>query len=100
MNCFFQDNKLKFEIDNLIMLHQDFEGKQEFLREHKREYTKKDHLDPASVREYVCEKGGLSPCDIDSKGIKEMSVFDDTIDDINLISEKLNYCIDKETLEQ
>ena len=88
------------EIDNLIMLHQDFEGKQEFLREHKREYTKKDHLDPASARAYVCEKGGLSPCDIDERGIKEMSVFDDVIDDINLISEKLNYCIGKETLEQ
>ncbi len=88
------------EINNLIMLHQDFEDKQEFLREHKREYTKKDHLDLDSVRAYVCEKGGLSPCDIDRKGIKEMSVFDDAIDDINLISEKLNYCIDKETLEQ
>ena len=87
------------EIDNLIMLHQDFEGKQEFLKKYKKEYTEKDHLDPASVRAYVCENSGLSACDIDERGIKEMSVFDDVIDDINLISEELNIYTNVDTVE-
>ena len=86
------------EINNLIMLHQDFKAKQEFLKKYK-EYTEKDHLNPDSVRAYVCEKGGLSACDIDERGIKEMSVFDDAIDDINLMCGELNYYMDKETLE-
>ena len=86
------------EINNLIMLHQDFEAKQEFLKKYK-EYTEKDHLDPASVRAYVCENSGLSACDIDEGGIREMSVFDDAIDDINLISEELNIYTNVDTVE-
>ena len=86
------------EINNLIMLHRNFEAKQEFLKKYKK-YTEKDHLDPDSVRAYVCEEGGLSQCDIDERGIKEMSVFDDAINDINLMCGELNYHIDKETLE-
>ena len=87
------------EINNLIMLHQDFEDKQEFLKKYKKEYTENDRLDPNSVKAYICEEGGLSPCDIDEKGIKEMSVFDDAIDDINLISEELNIYTKADTLE-
>ena len=86
------------EINNLIMLHKDFEGKQEFLKKHK-EYTKNYYLDRKSVKAYICEEGGLSPCDIDERGIKEMSVFDDAIDDINLVCGELNTYIDIETLE-
>ena len=86
------------EIDNLIMLHQDFEGKQEFLKKYK-EYTEKDHLDPNFVKAYICEEGSLSSCDIDESGIKEMSVFDDAIDDINLISEELNIYTNVDTVE-
>ena len=86
------------EINNLIMLHQDFEDKQEFLKKYK-EYNENDHLDPNSVKAYICENGGLSPCDIDERGIKEMSVFDDAIDDINLISEELNIYTNVDTVE-
>ena len=87
------------EINNLIMLHQDFGYKQKFLKKHKKEYTENDHLDPNFVKAYICENGGLSPCDIDERGIKEMSVFDDAIDDINLVCGELNTYIDIETLE-
>ena len=86
------------EINNLIMLHQDFEDKQEFLKKYK-EYNENDRLDPNSVKAYICENGGLSPCDIDERGIKEMSVFDDAIDDINLISEELNIYTNIDTVE-
>ena len=87
------------EINNLIMLHQDFEYKQEFLKKHKKEYTENDCLDPNSVKVYICEKGGLIRCDIGEKGIKEMSVFDDAIDGINLICRKLSTYIDIEALK-
>ena len=87
------------EINNLIMLYKDFEGKQKFLKKHKKEYTENDRLDPNSVKAYICENGGLSPCDINERGIKEMSVFDDAIDDINLVCGELNTYIDIETLE-
>ena len=87
------------EINNLIMLHQDFEAKQEFLKKYKKEYTENDRLDPNSVKAYICENGGLSACDIDEGGIREMSVFDDAIDDINLISEELNIYTNVDTVE-
>ncbi len=79
------------EINNLIMLHGDFDRKKEFLVKHKREYTEIDHLDPKSVRAYLCEKGGLRQCTIDKQGIDGMTVFDNAIDGINQISAELTY---------
>ena len=56
-------------------------------------------MNPNSVKAYICEDGKLSPCNIDERGIKEMSVFDNAIDNINLICGELNTYIDIETLE-
>ena len=82
------------EINNLIILHNDFEKKEEFLKKHKKHYTENDHLDPHSVRAYICEDGGLKQCNIDERGIDDMTVFDDTIDSINQISVELDMYID------
>ncbi len=79
------------EVNNLIMLHGDFDKKQEFLEKHKKDYTENDHLNPESVRAYICEKGGLTKCNIDKRGIDGMTVFDDAIDRINQISAELVY---------
>ena len=76
------------EINNLIMLNGDFEGKEDFLNRHRKNYTEKDRLNPDSVKVYTCENGGLSSCAIDKKGI-DMPVFDEAIDSINLISNHL-----------
>ena len=76
------------EINNLIMLNGDFEGKDDFLKKHKKEYTENDCLKPESVKVYTCGNGGLSSCTIDKKGI-DMPVFDEAIDSINLISNHL-----------
>ncbi len=73
------------EINNLIMLHGDFEGKADFLKKYKKEYTAEDHLFPGSVKAYACEYGTLTPCEVDRMGI-DMPVFDDEIDKINEIS--------------
>ena len=82
------------EINNLIILHNDFEKKEEFLKKHKKDYTENDHLDPHSVRAYICENGGLKQCNIDERGIDDMTVFDDTIDSINQISIELDMYMD------
>lgn len=76
------------EINNLIMLHGDFESKDAFLQRHKRDYTEEDYLNPESVKAYACEKGGLSSCDVGGMGI-DMPVFDNAIDRINRISNEL-----------
>ena len=76
------------EINNLVMLHGDFEGKNNFLTQHKKQYTGQDHLDPDKVRAYICEEGKLVKCEINHMGI-DMPVFDKAIDDINSISNQL-----------
>jgi len=77
------------EINNLIMLHNNFKGKSKFLAKHKKDYTEKDHLDPESVKAYVCEKGSLTQCAVSEEGIAGMTVFDNTIDSINRVSSEL-----------
>ena len=77
------------EINNLIMLNGDFEGKDRFLRTNKKEYTEDDCLNPKSVKAYICKDGTLQPCEVDERGI-DMPVFDDAIDKINRISNDLS----------
>ena len=76
------------EINNLIMLNGDFEGKDKFLTRNKKDYTEDDCLKPESVKAYVCKDGTLQPCEVDERGI-DMPVFDDAIDKINRISNDL-----------
>ena len=77
------------EINNLIMLNGDFEGKDRFLIRNKKDYTKDDCLNPKSVKAYICKDGTLQPCEVDERGI-DMPVFDDAIDKINRISNDLS----------
>lgn len=70
------------------MLHGPFEGKEKFLKHHKKVYTESDYLNPKSVRGYVCEEGRLTSCAVNKLGI-DMPVFDKAIDQINAISNEL-----------
>jgi predicted ATPase len=81
------------EINNLIMLSNNFQDKKGFLDRHRKHYSKDDFLKPELVSAYICEKGTLSPCTIDERGI-QMESFDDTIDDINKISNELSLRIE------
>ena len=76
------------EINNLIMLNGEFEGKKDFLRKNRKKYTDEDSLNPEQVRAYICEDGTLKPCSVDRLGI-DMPVFDNAIDEINEISMEL-----------
>lgn len=83
------------EINNLIRLSNDFYGREAFLYRHRKHYSKDDFLKPESVSAYICEKGTLSPCTIDERGIQMVS-FDDTIDEINKISNELSLRIEED----
>ena len=77
------------EFNNLIMLSSSFPQKDKFLANHKKQYTKEDFLKPKLVRAYICKKGELIPCEMNSRGML-MPSFDDTIIDINRISDFLD----------
>ena len=74
------------EINNLLMLGQEFEDKPKVLKKYK--YSEHDFLKPESVRAYVAENNSLTRCTIDRYGIN-MPVFETTIDTINRVSSEL-----------
>lgn len=83
------------EFNNLIMLFNDFKGKEEFLKRYSKYYSKEVLLNPKLVNAYICSNGSFSKCEIDVKGIK-MENFDNTIEEINLISDELDFLTDQD----
>ena len=75
------------ELNNLIMLSSDFDGKQDVLK--KLKYDPEDALDPGRIRAYVAENDGLTSCNVDRYGM-EMPNFDSTIDDINRVTNEIS----------
>ena len=75
------------ELNNLIMISRNFDGKEDLLKEFK--YDPEDALDPGRVRSYVAEQGGLTACKVDHYGM-EMPNFDRTIDDINRVTNEIS----------
>lgn len=79
------------EINNLVMLSSDFEGKEKFIRKHR--YDKREFLRRESLRGYVAEDGQLTRCVVDKFGAY-MPVFDETINAINKVSNELEASLD------
>ena len=75
------------ELNNLIMLSGDFDGKEELLK--KLKYDPEDALDPGRIRAYVAENGTLTACGVDKYGM-DMPNFDRTIDDINRVTSEIS----------
>jgi len=75
------------ELNNLIMLSHEFDGKEGLLKRLK--YDPEDALDPGQIRAYVAENGTLAACSVDKYGM-EMPNFDSTIDDINRVSNEIS----------
>ena len=84
------------EINNLIMLCNDFADKDEVAKS--LGYSDNDFLYPHHVRAYVAEDGGLTECTVDEFGI-DVPVFDATIDRINQVSNELSSRIKKHSIE-
>ena len=64
------------ELNNLIILNNDFERKSELMEEYK--YSEEDILEPDKVRVYIAENNTLTPAKITPLGI-EVPTFDDEI---------------------
>ncbi|MDD9859853.1 MAG: AAA family ATPase [Nitrospira sp.] len=79
------------EINNLVMLSSEFEGKEKFLKEHG--YDKREFLCRESLRCYVAEDGQLTRCRVDKFGAY-MPVFDEKINAINKVSNALEARLD------
>ena len=79
------------EINNLIMLNQVDEDERNSLRR-QLGYAASDGLSKDSVRAYIAENHSLTPCAVDRYGL-EMPVFDQTIDEINRVSNALSAAI-------
>ena len=75
------------EINNLIMLSSNFKGKEEFMKKNK-DYTESHYLKPNSVKAYICERGTLTPQNVNNMGM-EMPIFDDAIRGIDQVAEHL-----------
>ena len=75
------------ELNNLIMLSRNFDGKADLLK--KLKYSPDDALDPDQIRAYVAENGSLTACNVDQYGM-EMPNFDSTIDDINRVTNEIS----------
>lgn len=73
------------EINNLVMLNS-FKDNDEVRKSLK--YKKDECLSPESLRCYVAENGQLTRRNVDRFGV-DMPVFDETIDAINMVSNKL-----------
>lgn len=74
------------EVNNLIMLSSPLEDGEQVKRE--LGYRSDHQLTIDQVQAYVAEEGTLNECDKDRFGV-EMSVFDETIDELNHRSEEL-----------
>ena len=74
------------EINNLIMLSGDFEGKRDVSK--RLGYQQDDEISPDQIRAYTAEHGTLHRCDVRDIGI-DMPVFDDTIRGINMTAREL-----------
>ena len=74
------------EINNLIMLSNDFDNKDQVVKEF--DYHENYFLHPKRVKAYTAENGTLTPCMPDEFGVK-MDVFDETINSINRASTKI-----------
>ena len=75
------------ELNNLLMLSRNFDGKEDLLK--KLKYDPVDALDPSQIRAYVAENGTLTACSIDKYGM-DMPNFDRTIDDINSVTNDIS----------
>ena len=74
------------EINNLIMLSS--LSNKEIRMNVQPRYSEGEWIEPGSIRAYVAGDGTLSACSVDKYGI-DMPVFDNTIDNINRVSNEL-----------
>ncbi|MEI7424264.1 MAG: AAA family ATPase [Prolixibacteraceae bacterium] len=81
------------ELNNLILLSNDFDGRHEWLLRNKKSYSESDKIDYKDVSVYQAADGHLDKLKVSNKGI-EVPFFDDEINNLFAISSDLDYLID------
>jgi len=79
------------ELNNLIMLSNNFGERDALMREHG--YENDEVLKPSQLRVYVAENNTLTPATVDEMGI-EASSFEETIDKLNHISDEILFALE------
>lgn len=81
------------ELNNLILLSNDFSGKEQWLNKNKKAYSESDKINYKDVSVYQANSGHLDKLNVTNKGI-EIPFFDDEINSLFSISSDLDYLID------
>lgn len=81
------------ELNNLILLSNDFRDKEQWLIKNKKSYSKFDNIKFNEVSVYQAINGKLESLEVNNKGI-EIPFFDDEINNLFSISSDLDYLID------
>ncbi|OAZ05238.1 AAA family ATPase [Flavobacterium succinicans] len=81
------------ELNNLILLSNDFKDKEQWLIKNKKSYSKFDNIKFNDVSVYQAINGKLESLEVNNKGI-EIPFFDDEINNLFSISSDLDYLID------
>ena len=81
------------ELNNLILLSNDFKDKEQWLIKNKKSYSKFDNIKFNEVSVYQAINGKLESLKVNNKGI-EIPFFDDEINNLFSISSDLDYLID------
>lgn len=80
------------EFNNLILLGNEFKGRDEFLAKHKTEYAQGMGLKPEQIGAYVCKGGKFEECPVTKRGMIVES-FDDTINRMNEVGDDLEFLL-------
>lgn len=81
------------ELNNLILLSNQFDNKEEWLVKNKKNYLKEDNIKFQNVSVYQAINGKLDKLKVTNKGI-EIPFFDDEINNLFSIASDLDYLID------
>lgn len=81
------------ELNNLILLSNDFEGKENWITKNRKNYSENDNLKSSSISVYQAVNGTLTSLKITNKGI-EIPFFDEEINSLFNVSSDLDYFIE------
>lgn len=81
------------ELNNLILLSNEFKEKETWLIKNKKSYTSCDKLNHKDISVYQANNGQLEKLTVSHKGI-EVPFFDDEINNLFTVSSDLDYLID------
>ena len=76
------------EFNNLIMLNDEFDGKDEILKKY--DYEKDDKLDSSAISAYLFKNNSICPMKIEAEGIIS-DTFDEIINSLNSSSDDIYY---------